>query len=125
MHRGWDRFLSMSVRAARLIAIYLAWAPELQRRLRLRGHVVMEWVQDERCLTAADLPRFVRALDLWCKHRDEWRADSLTKPSAKELTTCSLVELRPERSSAATHHPKASHAAAAVASPRAVAPLSR
>ena len=124
-HRGWDRFLSMSAREARMIAIYLAWAPELQRRLRLRGHVVMEWVQDERYLTAADLPRFIRALDLWCKHRDEWRADSLTKPSAKELTTFSFVELRPERGSAATHHPKASHAAAAIASPRAVAPLTR
>ena len=70
VHRGWDRFLSMSPREARMISIYLAWAPELQRRLRLRGHVVMEWVQDERCLAPADLPRFVRALDLWCKHRD-------------------------------------------------------
>ena len=58
-----------------MIAIYLAWVPELQRRLRLRGHVVMEWVQDERSLSAADLPKFIRALDLWCKHRDEWRAD--------------------------------------------------
>src|SRR5215475_861651 len=107
-HRGWDRFLSMSPREARMIAIYLAWAPELQRRLRLRGHVVMEWVQDERSLTAADLPKFIRALDLWCKHRDEWRADSLTKASAKELTTFSPVELRPERSFAPTQHPKAS-----------------
>src|SRR5215468_545658 len=76
LHRGWDRFLSMSAREARMIAIYLAWAPELHRRLRLRGHVVMEWVQDERSLTAADLPKFIRALDLWCKHRDEWRAVS-------------------------------------------------
>src|SRR5215475_12044654 len=99
MHRGWDRFLSMSAREARMIAIYLAWAPELQRRLRLRGHVVMEWVQDERALTAADLPKFIRALDLWCKHRDKWRADNLTKPSVKELTTSRVVELRPERSS--------------------------
>src|SRR5689334_8516703 len=113
-HRGWDRFLSMSAGEARVIAIYLTWAPELQRRLRLRGHVVMEWVQDERNLTAADLPRFIRALDLWCKHRDEWRADSLTKASAKELTTFSSVELRPEHSFAPTHHhPQASHAAAA------------
>ena len=124
-HRGWDRFLSMSSREARMIAIYLAWAPELQRRLRLRGHVVMEWVQDDRDLIAADLPRFIRALDLWCAYRDKWRADSLTKVSVKELTTFSVVELRPERSSAAPHHPKASHAAAAVASPRAVAPLPR
>lgn len=123
--RGWDRFQSMSAREARMIAIYLAWAPELQRRLRLRGHVVMEWVQDERYLSAADLPRFIRALDLWCKHRSEWRADSLTKPSVKELTRFSVVELRPERSSAPTHNPKASHAAAAIASSRAVAPLTR
>jgi hypothetical protein len=125
-HRGWDRFLSMSAREARMIAIYLAWAPELQRRLRLRGHVVMEWVQDERSLTAADLPKFIRALDLWCKHRDEWRADNLTKPSELELTTSRDVELRPGRSSAPiSQHPKLSHAAAAIASPRAVAPLPR
>jgi hypothetical protein len=125
-HRGWDRFLSMSAREARMIAIYLAWAPELQRRLRLRGHVVMEWVQDERSLTAADLPKFIRALDLWCKHRVEWRVENLTKPPAKELTTSRVVELRPERSLAATfYHPQASHAAAAIASPRAVAPLPR
>ena len=26
VHRGWDRFLSMSAREARMIAIYLAWA---------------------------------------------------------------------------------------------------
>jgi hypothetical protein len=124
-HRGWDRFLSMSAREARMIAIYLAWAPELQRRLRLRGHVVMEWVQDERSLTAADLPKFIRALDLWCKHRDEWRAENLTKPS-QELTMSPVVELRPERTSTpAPHHSQSFHAAAAIASPRAVAPLPR
>jgi hypothetical protein len=126
VHRGWDRFLSMSAREARMIAIYLAWAPELQRGLRLRGHVIMEWVQDERPLAAADLPKFIRALDLWCKHRDEWRAENLTKPSVLELTTSRVVELCPERSHAPTlHHPQASHAAAAIASPRAVAPLPR
>jgi hypothetical protein len=85
----------------------------------------MEWVQDERYLSAADLPKFIRALDLWCKHRDEWRAENLTKPS-HELTMFPVVELRSERTSApAFHHPKASHAAAAIASPRAVAPLAR
>jgi hypothetical protein len=126
VHRGWDRFLSMSTREARMIAIYLAWATELQRRLRLRGHVVMEWVQDERSLTAADLPKLIRALDLWCKHRDEWRTKNLTKPSVLELTTSRVVELRPERSYLPTHHRlQASHAAAAIASPRAVAPLPR
>src|SRR5215475_11875605 len=119
MHRGWDRFLSMSAREARMIAIYLAWASELQRRLRLRGHVIMEWVQDERSLTAADLPKFIRALDLWCKHRDKWRADHLTNPPSRVLTTSRVVELRPERSYAPTHqHPQASHAAAAIASSR-------
>jgi len=83
-YSGWAN--DLGARQVRLVAIYLSWAQELFRRCHLRGPVVVEWVSMERALGCSHIPLLVRSLDLWTKHRDEWRPPKLTSTIAGVLT---------------------------------------
>jgi len=115
---------AMSPRDLRLVSIYLRWAAELVRRFHLRSAVVVDWITNERELHCTGVPHLVRALDLWTKHRDEWRppdrAPVLTTPSPRVLTALAPVGLRPAPNIGAPA-PQHHHAAAPTNAPRAVA----
>lgn len=68
----------ISERGARLASVYLAWSADLLHRAGFAGHVVVEWVRDERPCGIDMVPFLVRALDLWPRHRAEWGSPRLT-----------------------------------------------
>lgn len=59
-------------RANRLIALYVAWGNEMIRRLGIRPHVVVEWIDMERMLTLGAEPLLVKACDLWIKAAEDY-----------------------------------------------------
>lgn len=61
----------MSPREVRLSVIYFGWGVELIRRLFIRPHVVVEWIEDERQLDVGALPVLSKSLDLWDKIRGD------------------------------------------------------
>jgi hypothetical protein len=61
----------MTPRELRLSVIYFAWGTELTRRLFVRPHVVVEWVEDQRQMMLDAVPTLRRALDLWDKIRGD------------------------------------------------------
>lgn len=58
-------------RASRMISIYIAWGNELIRRLRVRPHVIVEWIEMERSLSLEAEPLLVEACELWIKTVDD------------------------------------------------------
>lgn len=119
----------LSPRLLRLICIYLGWATELFLRRHLRAPVVVEWITDARILGCSHIPMLVRSLDLWSKHRDEWRAPRLT-PQPSRVLTAALHEPRLPHSARVPHLPafaipRVPHAAAPIPAPRAMAQAHR
>jgi hypothetical protein len=127
-------------RALRLVSIYLRWATELLQRHHLRGFVVVEWINMERALGCSHIPLLVRALDLWTRHRDEWRPPEvpetppeLTAPGVGVLTARVDLGLRPTQTMmvpppsprVAPTQAAPRHAAAPANAPRAMAQAPR
>jgi len=114
---------TLSPRDERLITVYQRWASELILRFRLRAAVVVEWITNERELHCSGVPHLVHALDLWTKHRDEWRppdrAPVLTTPPRQVLTVPAAIHARSAAPAIQQSAPR--HAAAPTNAPRAVA----
>jgi hypothetical protein len=75
-------FAELSPREVWLSMIYLAWGHEVIRRLYLRPHVVVEWIEDERHIDNGGLPILVRSLDLWDTIMGDFRRETLDKSTA-------------------------------------------
>jgi hypothetical protein len=113
--------LDLDGHGLRLASIYLRWATELLKRFRLRGPVVVEWVNMERPLAREHVPLLVRALDLWGTVRDEWRPPRLTTASEQRLTASPALQMRLAPSQ--RHH--GHHANTTTDAPRAMAEVGR
>ena len=56
----------MGARGERASRVYIAWGNELKRRLHVRPHIVVEWIEDERALNdAGSINLLNRSLNLW------------------------------------------------------------
>jgi hypothetical protein len=76
----------MTPRELRLSVIYFAWGVELTRRLFVRPHVIVEWIEDERQILLDGVPTLRRALDLWDKIRGDLDARRSRRHAVTGLT---------------------------------------